>query len=278
MSEIQPFGNSGASPFDSVRRVDEHGEHWMARELMPLLGYGADWRNFQAAIDRARTTARNVGTDPDSLFVAVTENTGGRPRADYLLTRYAAYLVAMNGDPRKPEIADAQTYFAVKTREAEVAIPAQRPALPDITTSTGVLAMAEQFAATARALVAAEQRNAELEPKAAAADALMDAEGALKIGAVANMLGVGRNTLFKMLYDEHILMRDKRPYQQYAAWFRVVATTHESTTGQEFVDYTAYLLPAGAVRLHALLTRRGYTLRQPVVSGGQLVLLEGGAS
>ncbi len=111
------------SPFDALRKEDGDGEHWMARDLMSPLGYVADWRNFNAAIDRAKLTAKNTGDDPARVFVAVTENPsehGGRPRADFRLTRYGAYLVAMNGDPRKKEIAAAQQYFAVKTREAEM--------------------------------------------------------------------------------------------------------------------------------------------------------------
>jgi hypothetical protein len=115
MSDLELFG----SPFDAIRREDERGEHWSARNLMPLMGYGADWRNFAEAIDRAKRTAANTGYDPADLFVHVTEKTGGRPREDFRLTRFAAYLVAMNGDPRKPEVAAAQAYFAVRTREAE---------------------------------------------------------------------------------------------------------------------------------------------------------------
>lgn len=110
-----------ASPFDALKRTSGLDERWSARDLMPLLGYGADWRNFAEAIERAKITASNSGLNVGALFVGVTEKSGGRPRADVHLARYAAYLVAMNGDPRKPEIAAAQTYFAVRTREAETA-------------------------------------------------------------------------------------------------------------------------------------------------------------
>lgn len=116
-----------ASPFDSLRHSDERGEFWLARELMKPLGYGADWRNFVAAIERARATGENTGVDVSSAFAQVAQfvdanNLGIQARQDYRLTRYAAYLVAMNGDPRKPEIAAAQSYFAIKTREAEAGI------------------------------------------------------------------------------------------------------------------------------------------------------------
>lgn len=142
------------SPFDNLKhtRVDGY-EYWSARELMPLMGYGADWRNLGTAIERAKLTALNTGEDVSSLFVDVTEKTAGRPREDVHLTRYAAYLTSMNGDPRKPETAAAQAYFAIKTREAEVSAP-PTPALPQ--TYADAL---RELAATVEAYEA-EQRRA----------------------------------------------------------------------------------------------------------------------
>lgn len=100
------------SPFDRIRRVDPDGsEWWSARDLMPLMGYPA-WREFSAATDRAKTAASNQGLIVDDLFGVDPQKTNGRPRADYRLSRMAAYLVAMNGDPNKPEVAAAQAYFA----------------------------------------------------------------------------------------------------------------------------------------------------------------------
>lgn len=88
---------------------------------MPLLGYTQRnaWQKFTDVIDRAKSSASAQNMDLTSLFTLKDEITGGRPRSNYLLTRYAAYLLAMNGDPNKPEVAAAQSYFAVKTREAE---------------------------------------------------------------------------------------------------------------------------------------------------------------
>ena len=118
MSELQHIDNQ--SPFDAIRRNrDDGSEYWSAREYMAPLGYGADWRNFVAVVDRARAAADNQGYVVADLFVGVTEKSGGRPREDFELSRFACYLVAMNGDPRKPEVAAAQAYFAIKTREAE---------------------------------------------------------------------------------------------------------------------------------------------------------------
>lgn len=140
------------SPFDQIKRTRPDGsEYWSARDLMPLMGYGADWRNLMTAIDRAKATAANTGDDPEQLFGGVTEKSGGRPREDFQLTRYAAYLVSMNGDPRKPETAAAQAYFAIRTRQAETA-------LPDLSTIDGQLAVAQQLVAQTLARKEAEKR------------------------------------------------------------------------------------------------------------------------
>ena len=117
------------SPFDAIRLTDVDGEFWSARELMPHLGY-TKWERFADVIDRAIASAAATGHDTGQAFSRSREKGAGRPQIDYRLTRYAAYLVAMNGDPRKKAIADAQTYFAVRTREAEVATvsPSSAPA------------------------------------------------------------------------------------------------------------------------------------------------------
>jgi DNA-damage-inducible protein D len=116
---------------------------------MLKLGY-VDWRNMETAIDRARASCQALGHDPADHFVGATKvvpfGKGGVSGQDYELTRYACYLVAMNGDPHKPEIAAAQHYFAAMTRAAEVMGPAQAdlparrhadPALPRLAGQAG---------------------------------------------------------------------------------------------------------------------------------------------
>jgi hypothetical protein len=116
------------SPFDSILRVDGDKDYWLARELMPLLGY-KQWRRFADAIDRAKVACEIAVTSTKSHFLDLPGSANGRGKGsigeDCRLSRYACYLVAMNGDPRKTEIAQAQSYFAIKTREAETQQAAQ---------------------------------------------------------------------------------------------------------------------------------------------------------
>jgi hypothetical protein len=121
----------GSSPFDAIRHTDEDErgefEWWSARELMTLLDYGR-WERFEDAIDRAKAACRNSGYQVADHFrnaAKMVQLGSGATRevADVQLSRFGAYLVAMNGDSRKRAIAVAQQYFAIQTRRAELLLP-----------------------------------------------------------------------------------------------------------------------------------------------------------
>ena len=112
--------------FESIKHIDENGtEFWYARELQVALEY-AQWRRFQESIERAKSACEASGLDMADHFADVGKmvdlgSGSQRKIADIKLSRYACYLIVMNGDPRKEVIALGQTYFAVKTRQQEIA-------------------------------------------------------------------------------------------------------------------------------------------------------------
>jgi DNA-damage-inducible protein D len=121
-NKMQPIAPDS---FESIKRINDHGaEYWSARDLQILLGY-AQWRRFDQAVRRALTSCEQSGNEPDHHFAGVGKmvdlGSGSiREVEDFHLSRFACYLIAQNGDPRKPAIAQAQKYFAIQTRRQEL--------------------------------------------------------------------------------------------------------------------------------------------------------------
>jgi len=247
-----------ASPFDRIaKRRPDGTEYWSARDLMPLMGY-ARWNEFLNPINRAFKTAENQGHDVENLFRRSTEKgTGGRPREEIYMVRFAAYLVAMNGDPNIPEVAAAQAYFAIQTRIAETQAPREL--------SRRDLALMIIEAEDAKE--AALQRAQELEGPAAQAETFRQADGLRTIGDLANDLKVHAASNFpdvKIRQDDVFdlagrvgliirgnTVRHNQPTAKAieSGWVRPKDTPVQTKNHGSFVKVSARLTPRGYGRL-----------------------------
>jgi DNA-damage-inducible protein D len=221
MTEVMQGGN----PFETLRRVDDRGEYWMGRELMPHAGY-VDWRNFQRAINDARSAMVQEGYDPSDHFALVSlpknpdqqERGRGRPAnvTDWRLSRTACHFTFINGDPNKPEIAAAQHYFVLQTQRMEAvqqAVPQAMPTLPQ-----ALRAWADEVEAREKAELQAAEAKAEAEmlrPPAEAWESLADVGQDYSVREAAYILMrdesiahlVGPQKLFRWVVDNGMAQR-----------------------------------------------------------------------
>ena len=125
MNKLERNKNYSNQSFEDIKHIDENGiEYWEARELMKMLEYNK-WENFEKVINKAKEACENSNISANEHFPDVRKLSKRANNAevlikDYKLTRYACYLIAQNGDPRKEVIALAQTYFAIQTRKQEI--------------------------------------------------------------------------------------------------------------------------------------------------------------
>ncbi|WP_237349926.1 phage antirepressor KilAC domain-containing protein [Prescottella equi] len=221
--------DNAQSLFDGLREVRGDGtEFWSGRGLQPLMGYGT-WERFKNPLERAMASARNQMDDVSRDFRRSAKISGTKPMEDYELSRFAAYLVAMNGDPNKPEVAAAQAYFAIRTREAEAAPVHQEMTEDEI--------VHRALAITTRKVESLTAKVEELAPAAAAWDSLADAEGDYSLREAAQILSrdpainTGQNRLAKSLRELGVLDRRGEPYQSHINHVRrrPTAYTHPHT-------------------------------------------------
>lgn len=269
---------SNPSPFDAIRRVSDAGrEYWSARDLQPFMGY-RKWQDFQNAIERAKAAAANAGHDADKMFVQVTQlmdagNLGQQERVDYHLPRFACYLTFLNGDPRKPEVAAAQAYFAVRTREAETRRPA--PALEGRELIAAALIESQKVLEQREARIfQLEQVVTEQAPKVTYVDTYVTDADLLSFSTVASTNNVTEKALRELLIERdwiyvqtdsrwsntHGKKVERRRYSEKAdkkRYFRRVET-HEAPRfrGSE-VMHTLKITPQGAEAIARLVAKGG---------------------
>ena len=268
MQDITTYGTE--SPFDQIKQTRPDGsDFWSARDLQPLMGYPR-WNEFQTPIKRAKQAAANQDMDVNNLFRGSAEKSGGRPREDFELARAACYLVAMNGDPNKPEVAAAQAYFAIRTHEAETA-PKQL---------TGPELMATALIEAQSMLEAKDKQIAELAPRAEYVETFVADEDLRLFRNVAKSIGVTEMTLrlalieHKWIYVERssrwsnsqgkrVMQYRYSPRSSYARYF-VPVPNHEAPRFKGEVDHTLKITPAGAVAIARVLPKWGITVDKEI--------------
>lgn len=234
MSAIQPFTYDG----NQVRTVLVGGELWFVlNDLCTILDHS-----------NSRMVAQRLDVD-DVSRTYVTDSLG-RQQQTTIVNEGGMYEVIVRSDSP-----NARPFRRWVTHEV----------LPQIR-KTGSYSVKEVTRADLARMVleseahleVANQKVAELTPLADSYRRFLDADGTLPMGAVAQILGVGRQTLFDWMRFCNVLQRDRRPYANYQAWFTVKATSFERSSGASGVGYTAQLKPEGLEPLRALLIRRGF--------------------
>lgn len=244
-----------STPFDSIRYQDDIGEHWFARELMLLMGY-SQWRHFNTAVNRAKTSMtehpneydvrehfrvikRPAGINVDDSTLKPDQR--GRPSLDYRMTREACYFTAMNGDPKKSQVALAQKYFVIRTIQAEeierTFAPAPQTVPPMPTHIEALRGWANALEAQQRAEEVARLaviEAEELRPPAEAWRALAAAGGDCSVAEAAAILNrdpgitTGPTRLFRWLNEIGIIYRRPNgqlvPYSQHLEHVRLRPT------------------------------------------------------
>ncbi|MGW2582578.1 phage antirepressor KilAC domain-containing protein [Streptomyces virginiae] len=266
-----------SNPFDALRQVRRDGaEFWSARALMHVMGYGR-WNEFRRPLDRAMTAAANTGLDVARNFRGSPKVSGARGPAaeDVELSRHAAYLVAMNGDPNKPEVAAAQAYFAVRTRQAEVRETGGGPYREEaVRPAPGAAAVAlprsyeEALAAlldTVRGRREAEERVAELAPAARSWEllAVEDRRGDFTLAEAAQMLcraglQTGQNRLLEDMRRWGWVRENGKPYQRTVDRGLMAARPRayeHRETGETILGAQTRVTAAGVNAAHDLLVR-----------------------
>lgn len=284
MSVPEVTGHESASPFDRIRQIRLDGsEFWSARDLQQVMNY-TRWSGFKIPLERAMKAAENQGHDVTSHFqgsakVVERPQGGGSAHEDFHLTRFAAYLVAMNGDPNKAQVAEAQAYFAVQTRVAET-----KPALAGADLfAHAVLEAKAMIEERDRTIASQGEQISQLAPKAAYVDEFVADDDLLSVRTVASTVGMQEGQLRDLLVSKKWIYREtttrwsdtqgrKIPvnrYSEYAdkkPYFRRVEQ-HDVPRFRGEVMHTLKITPPGAAAIARLVNRTG---------GNVIDLFEGG--